>query len=184
MRHLLIGMLTLSLSGCAALTYTEPQTGSRARVRFVTDTASPSVLKVYDGDDCSGAEHEWMRLRVGALLRGSVKRLGMPLWNYHDNAAKEVYVSNDKPLYAMFWGNEIEGSIHYQCGVPLKIQFQENKDYEVRYRWNRSQCTVIFSEILKNDAGEHFAQEKEIFNNKTTAKDSGCQKQFTRLRFD
>jgi hypothetical protein len=183
-RHLAICLLVLSLLGCSSLTYEEPQTGSRARVRFVTDTESPSVLRVYDGADCSGTEHEWMRLRVGVLLRGSSKRLGMPLWSYHDNAAKEVYVSTNSPLTAIFWGTESAGNYFYQCGVPFTASFQEDKDYEVKYRWDRSQCIVTLSEIVKKSANEYVAQEVAQFNNKVTNKSSGCYKQFTRFRLD
>lgn len=183
-RHMLTAIFVVSLSGCAALTYVEPQTGSRARVRFVTDTVSPSVLRVYDGDDCSGAEQEWMRLRVGVLLTGSVKRLGMPLWSYHDNAAKEVYVSTNKPITAIFWGTESAGNYFYQCGVPFKASFQEGKDYEVKYRWDRTQCTVSFAEIVERKPGEYSSQEIASFNNRVTDKSSGCLQQFKRFRLD
>jgi hypothetical protein len=183
-RHFLACLLILSLSGCAALTYDEPQTGSRARVRFVTDGKDPSVLTVYDGDDCSGEERHWMILRNGVLLTSSLKRLGMPLWNYHDNAAKEVYVSTDKPLTAIFWGGESVGNYyHYSCAVPFTARFKEGKDYEVKYRWDRTKCTVSLYEIVERKPKEYMAQEIASFNNKVKDKFSGCYKQFKRPRF-
>jgi hypothetical protein len=45
-------------------------------------------------------ETEWMRLRDGYLTNSQPKKLGMPLWNYHENAAKEVYVEANKKLHA------------------------------------------------------------------------------------
>jgi hypothetical protein len=188
MRYLVFFVLLSITCGCASLTYVEPTTGNRARVRFVTDSEAPSVLRVYEGSDCSGKEQEWMRLRVGVLLRGSVKRLGMPLWNYHDNAAKEVYVSTEKPLTAIFWGTEVAGDYqyqyHYQCGVPVTASFQQDKDYEVKYVWNRTACTVLLSEITAGSAGEYSLQPIRQFNNKVTDETSGCAKQFNRFRLD
>lgn len=184
MRHYFIYLLIISLSGCASLTYVEPQTGDRARVRFATDTVSPTVLRVYDGEDCSGDEHEWMRLRVGVLVTGSLKRLGMPLWNYHDNAAKEVYVSSDKPISAIFWGTEIAGNYHYQCGVPFSTSFQKDKDYEVKYIWGRTSCAVSVAEITADSPGQYSLRLISNFNSKVANIESGCYKQFKRFRLD
>jgi hypothetical protein len=172
------------VAGCASYSYVEPTSGNRARVRFVTDTVSPSTLKVYDGPDCSGAEHEWMRLRVGPLITGSLKRLGMPLWNYHDNAAKEVYVATDKPLSAIFWGTENAGTMEYSCGVPFFATLQKDKDYEIRYRWARRECTVSLFEIRNATTGEPVFLEIAHYNNKVLPKWDGCYKAFHRFRLD
>jgi hypothetical protein len=187
MRSLLIS-ITIFVAGCAGLTYVEPTVGDRARVRFVTESPDPTVLRVYDGPDCSGEEHEWMRLRVGTLLTSSPKRLGMPLWNYHENAAKEVYVHTDKPMTAIFWGTELAmgygGGMHYSCGVPFTAAFQKGKDYEVKLVWNRTACDVVFSEITPEDGGSHSFKVLKKFTNSASENTQGCLKHFKRFRLD
>lgn len=187
MRYLLI-IIPIFAAGCAGLTYVEPTAGDRARVRFVTESPDPTVLRVYDDPDCAGTEHEWMRLRVGPLLTSSPKRLGMPLWNYHENAAKEVYVSVDKPITAIFWGTEVAmgygRGTHYSCGVPFTAAFQKGKDYEVKLVWDRTACNVVFSEIKPEADGSYSFKALERFTNRATEKTQGCVKQFTRFRLD
>lgn len=187
MRHFLICIPILA-TGCAGLTYVEPSTGDRARVRFVTESPDPTVLRVFDGPDCAGAEHEWMRLRVGPLLTSSPKRLGMPLWNYHENAAKEVYVYADKPMTAIFWGTELAkhygGGTHYSCAVPFTVAFEKDKDYEVKLVWDRNACSVVFSEIKAEDGASHSFKVLESFTNRATNNTLRCVKQFTRFRLD
>lgn len=129
-----------------------------------------------------------MRLRVGILLTSTPKRLGMPLWNYHENAAKEVYVSADKPITAIFWGTEVAknfgGQTHHACGVPFTATFQKDKDYEVKLVWNRTTCSVVFSEIGSVDGGSYSFKVLERFTNRTTDNTRGCLKQFKRFRLD
>ena len=51
-----LAAVLLSLMGCASLSYQEPQQGSRARVRFVTTSTAPTVLRAYDDAGCTTNE--------------------------------------------------------------------------------------------------------------------------------
>lgn len=129
-----------------------------------------------------------MRLRVGPLLTSSPKRLGMPLWDFHENAAKEVYVRADKPMTAIFWGTETDkrygATTYYSCGVPFTAAFQKDKDYEVKLLWNRTACRVVFAEIKPDNIDSYHFKVLETFSNRATEKTQGCLKQFTRFRLD
>ena len=98
-------LVLLQQISCSTLVYTEPKEEPQARVRFITNTTSISVLRSYEGDNCANNENEWMRLRVGHLINSTPKKLGIPLWQYQENSAKEVYVKADQNKYFMFFGN-------------------------------------------------------------------------------
>ena len=188
LHYLLICLLMLCLYGCASLTYVEPTSGDRARVRFVTDTSFPIILRVYDRPDCSGNEYEWMRLRNGYVVNSSPKRLGMPLWNYHENAAKEVYVAVGKPLTGIFFGYEQLSALgvkhFYECGVYFNVEFQNYKDYEVSFEWKRTECFVTVSEIQAQPSGTYSFLTVAKFDSKVTSANRSCLKLFKRLRLD
>ena len=99
-------IISVVLTGCESLLYKEPMAGPQARVRFVTETEGVTVLRVYNDTHCTTNETEWMRLRDGFVLRSTPKVLGMPLWKYHKNAAKEVFVEANKLLNGLFTGGE------------------------------------------------------------------------------
>lgn len=133
-------LLLLALSSCATLTYVEPTTGSRARVRFATTSASISVLRSFGDDHCTTGEQEMLRLRNGPLARPEPKRLGMPLWDFNDNAAKEVYMPAGKQLNFLFGVNTASGGLavaHFyfwtvrSTGIPFSVTFDGSKDYEI-----------------------------------------------------
>ena len=183
-KFLLIPMaVVFGFSGCAGLSYDQPTTGDRARVRFVTDTTGVTVLRTYEGDDCAGTEKEWMRLKRGVMYTSSVTRLGMPLWDYEEKAAKEVYVASAKPLNAIFWGTLYEGRWHYQCGVPITANFDAGKDYEIKYSWHPSMCRAVLYEIVQKGDQHELLKIKEFSNRSTTLR-SGCLAQFKRFRLD
>lgn len=144
--------ITLILSGCSTITYVEPKSGPVARVRFVTDTDEITIVRSYNSTSCDG-EKEMLRLRNGLLLNSTPKRLNMPLWDYHRNAAKEFFVSSNNQQIYMFEGGKTNLSYATSCGVAIKQQFEEGKDYEVSYKWNNSNCYVEVSEIKKNSSG-------------------------------
>ncbi len=81
-----------------------------------------------------------MRLRNGVIAGSSPTRLGIPLWQHRESAAKEVHVAAGNPFYAMFVGSDPTGGglAMEQCGVPFSFVFNENVDYEVAF--NRAQC--------------------------------------------
>lgn len=89
------------LAGCVPTLSHEPESGPRARVRFSTDSPGVTFIYQYRDVDCKQDELELGRLRNGICLLCSGKRLGMPLWNYHNNAAKEIYVTAGTMFYGL-----------------------------------------------------------------------------------
>lgn len=177
----MIATVLLSLMGCASLSYQEPQQGSRARVRFVTTSTAPTVLRAYDDAGCTTNETEWMRLRTGPLVNSSPKSLGMPLWNHHENAAKEVYVDAGKRLHGMFQGGEVIGLTMHSCGVPFAFDFAKDSDYEVKYHFIPRQCYVTISQIVPNGSDWSY-KPLARFDNRTTPANAACLEQFKKIR--
>jgi hypothetical protein len=170
----------LWLTGCASLSYQEPTEGSRARVRFVSTSESITILRVYDDASCTRNESEWMRLRAGTLINSTPKRLGMPLWNYHKNAAKEVYVAAKKSIHGMFFGGKNIQSTVYSCGVPFSFTFSENVDYEIAYQWRPRLCSVSIAEIVRmNDSWS--LKEVGKFDSLANDLNRGCLKRYKEL---
>jgi hypothetical protein len=181
MRNLLVA-LTVLLAGCNSLSYQEPTQGARARVRFVTTSGAPTVLRVYDDANCTQNETEWMRLKMGdSIMRGDLKTLGMPLWKHDKNAAKEVYVDASKKLHGMFFGGDQIGKTVYSCGVPFSFTFSEHNDYEVKFHWAPHQCWVTVSQIVPNGSTWSLTYLK-TFDSYTNASNRGCLSQFKRAR--
>lgn len=175
-----------ALSACTSLTYQEPTAGDRARVRFVTDSRSPTVLRAYGDPSCQTAEAEWMRLRNGPLINSSPRKLGLPLWSYHDNAAKEVYVESGKPLNLMFYGAEvIQATATTQtvesCAVPWSYSFAPNRDYEVTFHSGGKSCRVSVQEFTGNGDQAH-TREVASFDNRLSDRTAGCMAVFKKTR--
>jgi len=162
-----IWLLTLStfISGCSTLSYKEPDSGPRAKVRFTTNSYQVTTLDQFENLSCE-EKSEIMRLRNGPLLLAEPKRLGMPLWSHHDNGAKEVYVKAGVPFVGLFRNSEVEGisitsvvpgistkEITFsKCGVPFKYTFRDKGAYEVAY--NHGKCSVSIALIEKSDDGQ------------------------------
>lgn len=174
-------LATLSITACSTLTYQEPRTGPLARVRFVTDSNEISVLRTYGDKDCSTNEVEWLRLRNGMLVNSSPKRLGMPLWNYHDNAAKEIFVEANKQIYGLFQGGETTALKFYLCGTPFSYSFQEGADYEVRFKWAPKECRVTVAQIVDGSNGMEL-RELAAFSNQINETNKGCLTAFKKPR--
>ena len=195
MHRLIICLLVFMLYGCSNLNYIEPEFGDRARVRFVTNTATaPTVLRVYSGADCSGREYEWMRLRDSVMWLEPVKRLGIPLGNfsYDEHAIQEVYVTANKPITAILWGTRLSGiDKSYSCGVPFTMMFQKDKDYEVMYTMTSKACHVNISEIARREVAEIYKMQSSlyfrgkigIFYN-VADENSGCGKRINRFNLE
>jgi hypothetical protein len=143
------------LTGCATLRYHEPTHGPRARVRFVAHSDEVTVLRAYDDARCRRNETEWMRLREGFLVNDAPKTLGMPLWSFHANAAKEVFVEANKPLTAMFVGSRTDhfGAAPRSCATPFSYAFAEGADYEVGFRLAANECEVTISQLVRSADG-------------------------------
>jgi hypothetical protein len=180
-----IGIIaSLAIAGCAAtaLTYSEPLQGSRARVRFATNTDYVTVLRAYDDANCTVNENEWMRLRAGNLVGGHPKKLGIPLWVHHDNAAKEVYVDASRTHTFLFSGAAAVGTKVYQCGVPLTFRFESDKDYEVSFSQLGVDCSVTVYGIVA-DAGTHKRSRLQFFGDRVAPEQAGCLAQFKKVRW-
>jgi hypothetical protein len=173
------------LGGCETLTYQEPQPGTAplARVRFVTTTEQPTILRAYDDPDCAKNETEWMRLETSDnLINTHPKSLGMPLWDYKKNAAKEVYVVAARQMNAMFFGAEIGGPVGYTCATPFFYTFAEGRDYEVTFHWQPMNCVTTISELVKNGTGWERV-EKAQFGDHVTDANRDCLARFKQTRF-
>ena len=127
---------TVLLAGCRSYSYVEPTGEDRARVRFVTTSSeSVAILWAYDDEQCHG-QREMMRLRNGPLVRSPEKRLGMPLWDFNQYAAKEVYMTAGRPFYGIFYTGAVSGVLtpfqetRYTVEA-FQIRFEANKDYEI-----------------------------------------------------
>lgn len=201
-------IISVVLTGCNSLLYKEPMAGPQARVRFVTETKGVTVLRVYDDTQCTTNETEWMRLHGGLFLRSTPKVLGMPLWNYHKNAAKEVLVEANKLLNGLFTGSETvwelessEGSkqsdsfftrtewrrsgildgTDYHCATPFSFRVSENEDYEVTFRWDRDNCSVLINQFTVNNDSPSLL-EVARFDNRVSESNNGCLIAFRKLR--
>ena len=203
-------IISVVLTGCESLLYKEPMAGPQARVRFVTETEGVTVLRVYNDTHCTTNETEWMRLRDGFVLRSTPKVLGMPLWKYHKNAAKEVFVEANKLLNGLFTGSETvwvlgsaEGSTQsdslftrtewrptivgiregtdYHCATPFSFRFSESEDYEVTFRWDRGNCSVVISQFAVNNDGPSLL-EVARFDNRVSESNNGCLAAFRKSR--
>jgi hypothetical protein len=174
-----IAIVALAAVGCQTIAYKEPLSGDRARVRLASQAPYVVVVRAYDDASCETNEQEWMRLRSGYLVNSSPKRLGLPLWHFHDNGAKEVFIDTAHSFHALIIGEEmvagrkdeefvekansllveaIEFSPYpgvfqttYRCGVAFSFDFKANVDYEVEYIRDRQFCSVVVSQI---DGGE------------------------------
>lgn len=94
-----------------------------------------------------------MRLRRGFLFNPAPKQLGMPLWAYHDNAAKEVYVSAATTFHGMFQTAARVSPLggRKRCGIPFSIDLRTGKDYEFYFDFER--CSLVASEIVASPDG-------------------------------
>lgn len=144
-------LLTLVITGCSTVTYEEPKSGPTARVRFVTETSDVAVVRGYKSTKCEG-EYEMMRLRNGFLLNSSPKRMGIPLWDYHKNAAKEFFIPASTPQIFMLEGSKTIGNRINRCATFVRQTFEEGKDYEIKLH-DAFNCKVIVSEIQTNTSG-------------------------------
>jgi hypothetical protein len=191
-------IIFLFMLGCTAVKYNEPGTGSRARVRFAANTPESDWLGHgydthvygYEAENCE-KEEEWMFLRNGILLGRSKKTLGIPLWNFHKNAAKEVNISTDKPLIVQFKSYTFRTDCFlilcqahwYICDVPVIYQLEE-RDYEISFYWDHyeEQCYANVFEIVKSKSGVYERLLLRRFDNKITSNNANCMKAFNKRR--
>lgn len=171
---------TMLLASCSTMSFKEPSEGPRARVRFTTTTESITVVRAYSDIGCESNETEWMRLRNGFLLNSKPKQLGMPLWSFHPNAAKEFYVAPSTYTF-LFTGAESKGRFLYSCGVPVHETFEAGHDYELNFIWSPTSCTVEVAEIKQTNGVAARTGLRE-HSNVATPTTVGCLNQFKKLR--
>jgi hypothetical protein len=175
----------LMISACSTLSYKEPSAGERARVRFASQTEHVVVVRGYDDKACAANEQEWMRLRAGYLANSNSKRLGMPLWRFHDNGAKEVYVDATRPFHGLIGSadREIQAftTIIHSCAVAVTFDFKPGVDYEVEYLWDRQTCSVNISQIL-NDTGKPTLKHLATIGNRVNGDNAQCLDAFKKRR--
>jgi hypothetical protein len=169
------------LVACASQMYIEPSQGQTARVRFSTDLDAPTMVWTYADEACTSDEQEWMRIRKGYLLNSSPRRLGMPLWEHHENSAKEFRVLAGSTRSYLFKGAIQTGSTVYSCGVAFRQAFQEGKDYEVAFSWHPTSCNIVVSEITDNQ-GTFTRKKIAVFDNQVTPANAQCSSQFKKTR--
>jgi hypothetical protein len=116
-------------------------------VRFASRHDAVTVVANYRTENCDG-ETEWMRLRAGPLLMGREQRMGMPLWQFHENGAREVFVAAASEMYFMFFGSYRTFKETVSCAVPAAVEFREGDDYELLFE----DCTVQFSRLVVDAA--------------------------------
>lgn len=121
-----------------------------------------------------------MRLSNHFLINSNPKRLGMPSWSFHPNAAKEVYVTPARYTF-LFIGEELGGTKEYSCGVPVHETFEQDRDYELSFNWNRTECTVQVNELKEVD-GVAVRIPIRVHTNLITAATRGCLTQFSKPR--
>lgn len=164
------------LSGCSTLSVEEPTNGPRARVRFTTNTESIMVVRGYDDAGCESGEKEWMRLANHFLVNSDPKRLDMPLWSFHPNAAKELYVTT-APHTFLFSGS---GGTHL-CGVAVHQTFEQDRDYELSFNVDSASCNVQLN-VLESVNGTPVRTFLKEYSNKVTPTTQGCLRQFNAPR--
>jgi hypothetical protein len=170
------------VSGCSTLEYREPGTDApHARARFTTDTKGITVVWEYADKNCGGAESEMMRLRDGYILGSSAKRLGMPLWTYGTNDAREVVVSAPQSKTFLFKATVEGGGLRQSCGVPVTVDFVPTKDYEIAFSWKAKQCSVTVAELLPKD-GTHVKVTSATFDNTGSNVSTSCLDAFHKSR--
>ena len=150
-----LAILGALLGGCVSMSaYRDPESGPRARVRFVADTWDVSVLYKYADAECKTGEQEMMRLHAGSSFnRSPPRRLGMPLWQFHDNEAQEVYVTPG-PFYGRFEGGVDAGLTTFTCKTPFSFAPEAGHDYEVRFVVSPPKCGVEIAEIRSTGGSE------------------------------
>ena len=185
MNQQITALVCLALAGCSSLSYQEPVSGERARVRFATRVEKVVVVRGYEDASCSVNEQEWMRLRAGFFFNSKPKRMGMPLWRFHENGAKELYVDSTRPFYGLIVGADSEvrypNITTYSCGVPLSFQFKAGSDYEVEYSMERYACQVSISQIIGTPGSESLAR-LATFTHQTEGEAAKCVDAFKKRR--
>ena len=108
----------------------------------------------------------------------------MPLSDgMHKNAYKEILMPANQDLTFMFNGAVSIGPSTYKCDVPVRVNVEENKNYEFNFRYFRSYCYVSFEQIDKNENGQYMKRIIKKFTNKMDSFNDECIKKFKSVRW-
>lgn len=129
------------------------------------------MVRHYQSEACDG-ETEWMRLRNGPLLASKPRRMGMPLWAFHENAGREVFVVASPQAHFMFFGDD--GVMN--CAVPAAVELQGDNDYELLF----DSCRVSFSRLVVDGAAP---ARRQLIRRFEPLGNAGCKKAFEKSRF-
>ena len=145
-------LFSLISSFCLSSYATEPSQSTTARLRLATDT--PHVASVYQYSDasCSANERKLFGLRAGMLFRSKESRLGIPLWNFHKNGAKEIEIPSGK-FFGKFEGVADGGSVGAKCAAGFSLDAQPGHDYEVFFDFPGGGCSIKIAEIAGASTG-------------------------------
>ena len=128
-------------SACAPSSYTEPNAGPLAKVRFISygdegnRGGGVTVLRQYDDSDCRTGEREVVSFSASShFYTRNHKRIGMPMDYPHLSEAQktEVLVRANQPFYGIFSAWEVDQS----CNVAFSFLPKDSGNYEVSLRWN------------------------------------------------
>ena len=149
--------VAIVFSSCADMSYRDPTEGpNTARVRFASDSNLAAPLLVFDDASCKSGGREWLRLQARPGLNVTARRLGIPLWDYTDSAAKELVVTTDNDLYGIFWASGVKLPV---CIASFSAKFLPGREYEVffSHNWTANRCSVTVSEIRTRDEPRRYA---------------------------
>lgn len=151
----------------------EPADSPNARVRFATHTRHIATLYRYEDSSCLTGETKLLSLRSGRLRNSKTQRLGLPLWDYHENGATEIVVA---PGYFVgrFEGLIDVGIATSTCIHAFSLDIQPGKDYEVLFEHSGRHCLVIASEIKEEQGNFH----KVLLEPSTSLGDSCTKRKF------
>ena len=174
-RFLIVYIVLLFVSGCEAVRYAEPTGDNTSKVRFATKNSDVVTVYEYDNRECQN-ERLILGLKNGWLAKSEVKRKGIPLWDYHDNAAKELFVLAGIEHTYMFRYSWQIGDRYERCAVPVHFTFEKGRDYELLHHL----CFVTVYEIEDNN-GKSEKSKLVQFSSKGENVTQGCYDEFTDL---
>ena len=125
---------------------------SVAHLRLATNTPHVATAYQYADASCQANEIKMFGLRAGTLFRSKESRLGIPLWDFHKNGAKEIEIPTGK-FVGKFEGVADGGSVGAKCDSAFSLDAEAGHDYEVFFDFPGAGCSVRISEIVTNSAG-------------------------------
>lgn len=125
--------------------YVPPDSGPRAKIRFVADTDSPTAVRVLGTPDCASPD-----LKIALLGRhvgpdqGWGRSIGIPMFGpYTKNVMTEVYIPAGRPFPMRFHWD----SGYTACTVNIAFTPAENDSYEAVFSKEPGACKVEVSRI-------------------------------------